>query len=119
MIRVLFVDDDPDMHNLLGLTLNSSQMTLVSARTGEEALAHLERHDFALIVLDLGLGEQSGMSLIPALREHAPVIILSGDSSYEARVAAVKLGVRDFLVKPVPLSEMAARITENIPGVKN
>jgi two-component system response regulator FlrC len=101
---IVVVDDDPQVCALFAITLRRAGYTVLSAATGGDALAHIERQPVALVVTDLSLPGMSGLDLFHAVKQRrpgAPVVFISGVGTIEAAVEAMKLGGVDFLVKPV------------------
>lgn len=111
---ILLVDDDPKVLEILGVSLGRRGFRVCTAATGGEAIARASSESPALVVLDLGLPDMSGIEVLERLREvngpGVPVLFLSAESDVEARVKALDQGADDFLVKPVSLRELHARI---------
>lgn len=110
--EILVIDDEAQMRKLLQITLESHDFVVRTASTAREGLAAAATHPPALIVLDLGLPDEDGHSVLKKLREWytAPVLILSVQSSEEAIVQALDGGANDYLVKPFRTGELVARI---------
>ena len=110
--RVLIVEDDQDIVDVLRRTLRAEGYEVRAATDGPEALADLE--DFApdLVVLDLGLPGMDGMEVCDRIRESSevPVLMLTARADPEDRVAGLDTGADDYLVKPFDRSELLARI---------
>ncbi|MBF0171050.1 MAG: response regulator [Nitrospinae bacterium] len=104
--RVLAVDDDPSMRLLIGLYLAKMGYETVEAADGDAALAILEADDaLDLVLLDMNMPGRTGLETLAAIthdrsRPHPPVIVVSGDSDKEHVLAAIRLGARDYVVKP-------------------
>lgn len=109
---ILIIDDEPQIRKLLEITLQSNGYRVQEASTAREGLALAASHPPDLILLDLGLPDDSGHTVLKSLREWytQPVIILSVQSSEEAIVAALDHGANDYLVKPFRSGELLARI---------
>ncbi len=107
----LVVDDDPASTTLAAEALAREGITAVVAATADAARAVLAQRTVDLIVLDLGLPDDNGLTLLSEVRETAatPVIIVSGFGDLEDRVVGLRLGADDYLVKPFSPSELAAR----------
>ena len=110
--RVLIVEDDQDIVDVLRRTLRAEGYEVRAAIDGPEALEDLE--DFApdLVVLDLGLPGMDGMEVCDRIRESSevPVLMLTARADPEDRVAGLDTGADDYLVKPFDRSELLARI---------
>ncbi len=110
--RVLIVEDDQDIVDVLRRTLRAEGYEVRAATDGPEALEDLD--DFApdLVVLDLGLPGMDGMEVCNRIREtsEVPVLMLTARADPEDRVAGLDTGADDYLVKPFDRSELLARI---------
>ena len=110
---ILIVEDDDAIATGLALNLKLAGRTTVIARDGDEALAHAEASDFALILLDINLPKRNGLEVLSALRAAdnlVPVIVLSARHGEFDKVAALRLGADDYVTKPFALAELLARI---------
>lgn len=104
-VRVLVVDDDRQIQRSFRLCLEEAGYQVATAGDAVTTEQKLTESVFDLCFLDLRLGDASGMDLLPRLRQQAPwmrVIMVTGESSVELAVAAIKSGAADFLVKPCP-----------------
>lgn len=110
--KILIVDDEPAIRRLLRNTLVRAGYVVVEAGNGRDALhaAAVERPD--AILLDLGLPDRDGLSIIPLLRTHgdAVVLVVSARDAVEEKVSALDLGADDFLTKPFDTDELLARL---------
>lgn len=116
-IKILVVDDERDVIELVGFNLRAAGYTVDSAETGLEALNKARSILPDLIILDLMLPELDGTSICEILRKlpstkTIPVLMLTACSSAAAKVMAVKAGVDDFITKPFSPSELMARVGE-------
>ncbi|MBL0268279.1 MAG: response regulator [Chitinophagaceae bacterium] len=109
---ILIIDDEVQMRRLLEITLESNSFIVESAETARDGLRIAANHPPDLIILDLGLPDETGHSVLKKLREWytKPVIILSVQSNEEDIVAALDNGANDYLVKPFRTGELLARI---------
>lgn len=102
--RLLLVDDEPRLlSSLYELLRVQDSYQLVTATNGAEALAHLSRQQFDLLLLDLRLPDMSGhdiMDFVNAREIDCDVIVMSGEAGIEAAIGALKRGVYDYLRKP-------------------
>jgi len=112
-MRVLVVEDDRLLGDALRVGLAQAGFQIEWVRDGEAARAVLASDRFAAVVLDLGLPKLSGLELLKRLRaEHdaVPVLILTARDAVPDRIAGLDAGADDYLVKPVDLGELAARL---------
>lgn len=111
--RILIVEDQADIHQLLGLTLSNEGYGVHSAYDGFEALEQARANDFDLIVLDLMLPKLSGLEVCQRLRQerqHTPILMLTAKKTETDRVVGLQLGADDYLTKPFSVRELLARI---------
>ncbi len=111
-IEILVIDDEAQIRKLLNITLESNDYKVKEAINAREGLLMAANHPPDLILLDLGLPDESGHVVLEKLREWytKPVIILSVQSSEEDIVKALDAGANDYLVKPFRTGELLARI---------
>ena len=115
--HLLFVDDDPEMCELVAADLGSRGIRVSACSTPNVALAKLEQEDFDVVVTDLHMREMSGIDLCQRLaegRSDLPVIVLTAFGSLEAAVAAIRAGAYDFVTKPVEMDELALHVERAI-----
>ena len=100
------------MVTLLERYLTGEGYRVIAATSGAEALAVVTTHDPDLVVLDIVLGEEDGRELLGEIRllSDVPVIFLTGRGLETERIAGLKLGADDYVVKPFSLGEVSARI---------
>jgi DNA-binding response OmpR family regulator len=110
--RVLVVDDERKIRDVVGSYLAREGYGVVLAETGERALDMALREHPDLVVLDLKLPGLSGEEVARAVREvsEVPIIMLTAKSSEGDRLAGLGLGADDYLVKPFSVRELAARV---------
>ncbi|RLK50565.1 two-component system response regulator RegA [Alkalispirillum mobile] len=109
--RVLLVDDDEVFCSVLGRGLTRRGYSVEKAHDAERALAVARSHQPEHIVLDLKLGDDSGLKLIQPMLETVPetrIIVLTGYASIPTAVEAVKLGAANYLPKPVDVNTVVA-----------
>jgi len=112
--RALIVDDEPDILELLGMTLAQMGVDTVPADDLASAEAALNQQHFDLCLTDMRLPDGDGMSLVRWINDHAPctpVAVITAHGNVEAAVAALKAGAFDFVSKPVDLKDLRALIT--------
>src|SRR6202142_2054528 len=110
--HVLVVDDDPQIRNLLQEYLGQNELRVSVTSTGKEMAATIDEHAVDLVVLDLRLAGEDGMTLARQLREDSaiPVIMLTGVQDEGDRIMGLELGADDYLTKPFSPRELLARI---------
>lgn len=112
-MRILLVEDDELLGDGLAAGLRHCGYNVDWLRDGEQARSALATEDYAALVLDLGLPRLDGMSLLRGLRAAGnaiPVLILTARDSTWDKVDGLDGGADDYLVKPVDLDELAARL---------
>jgi DNA-binding response OmpR family regulator len=110
--RVLVVDDDLEVRNVVRMALERLGCSVVDADSGEKALRVVEGSAIDLVVLDLGLPDMSGVEVLGRIRAESelPVIVLTARSSEPDRVLGLTLGADDYVAKPFSPRELAARV---------
>ncbi len=110
-MRVLIVEDDAAINDLIRMTLVDSGFTCISAHDGTAAATLMEQDSFDLILLDIMLPGADGYELLEYARPlNVPVIFITAKNSVPDRVKGLKLGADDYIVKPFAVSELTARI---------
>ena len=109
---ILVIDDEAQIRRLLSITLQSNDFKVLEAVNGKDGLYSAAHHPPDLILLDLGLPDESGHDVLLHLREWFtnPIIILSVQSGETDIVKALDNGANDYLVKPFRTGELLARI---------
>lgn len=113
MARLLLVEDDPSLARGLSATLKASGYAVDIAEDGEAAWQMASDEPYALITLDLGLPEMSGLDVLKKLRasgNKVPVLILTARDALEDRLIGLDSGADDYMLKPFEPSELEARI---------
>jgi two-component system response regulator RegX3 len=110
--RVLVVDDEPSVHEVVRAYLEREGFIVLSATDGREGLRLAEDHRPALIVLDMMLPDLSGEEIAREVRRRSdvPILILTARSAEDDRVSGLELGADDYLTKPFSPRELVARI---------
>lgn len=110
--EILIIDDEAQMRKLLEITLESNNYIVNQAETAKNGLITAENHPPDMIILDLGLPDEDGQSVLRQLREWYtnPVLILSVKNNEEDIIKALDNGANDYLVKPFRTGELLARI---------
>ena len=112
-MHILIVEDKRSLAEMLKTSLEEKEHTVVLASDGEEGLAHAERDLFDVMVLDIMLPRIDGLEVIRRLRRaghHVPVLALTARDTVADIVAALDLGVDDYLTKPFAMAEFLARL---------
>lgn len=125
--RVLIIDDEAPIRRFLRVALEAEGHGVIEAATAREGLALAARETPGLIVLDLGLPDADGLSVLRDLRgwTQVPVLILSVRADEAIKVEALDAGAQDYVVKPFGVKEFLARVrgllrdrlTEIVPSV--
>jgi putative two-component system response regulator len=112
--RILVVEDDPTVGSALEYILRSESYEVTRARDGRAAIAEVESSPPDMILLDVNMPKMSGFDVCRKLKNDPktfliPVVILTGESEFEARLQAWDVGADDFLSKPFQVVEVLAR----------
>ena len=102
-VRVLVVDDEQSMRELLAIMLRQAGYDVVVADGGETAVETLKSESFDLVVTDLRLRKVDGLAVLRAAKEFSPrtvVLVVTAFASTETAVEAMKLGAYDYVTKP-------------------
>lgn len=110
--EILVIDDEPQILKLLEITLRSNGYKPVLAASAHEGLTHAANHPPDLILLDIGLPDESGQTVLKKLREwyNKPIVILSVQSDEANIIKALDNDADDYLTKPFRTGELLARI---------
>ncbi|MEZ6023718.1 MAG: response regulator transcription factor [Hyphomonadaceae bacterium] len=110
--RILVVDDDPHIRDVICFALEKAGMSVAAAGDGAEALAQFERTPADLIVLDIGMPEVDGLEVCRRVRKQSdvPILFLSARSDEIDRVLGLELGGDDYVTKPFSPRELVARV---------
>src|SRR5450756_3130 len=112
MKRILVVDDEPNIVELLRLYLEKEGFAVIAARDGDEALALHQRHDPDLVILDLMLPKQDGFDVCRELRRRGgtPILMLTARSDDVDSIVGLELGADDYVTKPFNPRALVARV---------
>jgi two-component system OmpR family response regulator len=111
--RVLVVDDEPNIVDVVSMALRYQGFEVESAATGEQALAAVERFRPELMVLDVMLPDMEGFEVaerLGAQRGHIPIIFLTARDATQDKLRGLTTGGDDYVTKPFSLEELVARI---------
>jgi len=120
MALILVVDDDPNAVDILRTYLEARGYKVATARDGKEALARLEEVRPALVLLDVMMPGMDGWEVARAIKRHRElgsstrVIMLTARSDYAGRHEDLSSVADDYLVKPIQLSELGARVASSL-----
>jgi len=116
-MRLLIAEDDPMLGAGLKRALERAGYAADWAKTGEEAVAAVAAESYALMLLDLGLPEMTGLDALRVIRgrrQMLPIIIITAQDRAEQKVEGLDAGADDYVVKPFDLDELMARIRAQI-----
>ncbi|TDX49207.1 response regulator transcription factor [Orenia marismortui] len=110
--KILIVDDDKNVIEILSLYLKKENFDVVIARDGEEALKKAEKNNPDLIILDIMMPKIDGLEVIKVLRKNndLPIILLSARSEEFDRILGLELGADDYVTKPFSPREVVVRV---------
>lgn len=110
--KILVVDDEVPIQKLLAAALSTDEYELCPAYSAEEGIRLAASNNPDLILLDLGLPNKDGFSLIERVREwsQVPIIILSARTEETDKIRALELGADDYVTKPFGIGELVARM---------
>ncbi|HSG02297.1 MAG TPA: response regulator transcription factor [Marinobacterium sp.] len=112
-MKILIVEDDPDLRRQLVTSLNSRSYTVEECEDGDEAVYLGTEYEFDLAIVDIGLPGRSGLEVIRAWRKaqrDMPVLILTARGDWQDKVEGLESGADDYLVKPFHIEELSARV---------
>lgn len=109
---VLIVDDDPHIREVIAFALEKAGYRTHAAADGVQALAAVEKHQPALMVLDIGMPEMDGLEVCRRLRQTSqlPILFLSAREDEIDRVVGLEIGGDDYVTKPFSPRELVARV---------
>ena len=109
MKKILIVEDNIDIHNLIKEILENKKYKVIDSYSGTEAFMVLEKEKIDLILLDLMLPGLNGEEIIKKVKE-IPIIVISAKLTPESKVNALLSGANDYITKPFDPQELLARI---------
>ena len=110
---VLLIDDEPDILELLSLTLDRMGLESETAANVKDAIVKLNDHNFDLCLTDLRLPDGSGLEIVNFIQQsmpQVPVAVISAHGNMQAAIDAMKAGAFDFVSKPIDLKQLRALI---------
>lgn len=110
--KILIVEDEKNICNFLTAVLTANNYDTIVAHTGADAYTMITSHCPDLVLLDLGLPDIDGLSIVSAVREwtQLPIIVISARTQEKDKVEALDRGADDYITKPFGTSELLARI---------
>lgn len=112
-MRILYVEDEPELSDIVCTGLRKRSYSVDAAYDGEEALDYYRAYDYDVIVLDLNLPVIDGLEVLRQIRQtdhKAKILILSARDAVNDRVKGLDMGANDYLTKPFDFLELEARI---------
>lgn len=110
-MKILVVEDDASIANLVRINLNAEGYECICAFDGKEGADYIEKESFDLILLDIMLPEIDGYELLEYVKPTGtPVIFLTAKDGVNDRIKGLKLGADDYIVKPFQIGELLARV---------
>jgi two-component system OmpR family response regulator len=118
--RILVVDDDPHIRDVICYAVEKAGMIAVVAQDGAEALKRLDTGGADLVILDVGMPEMDGLEVCRRIRrkDDTPILFLSARSEEVDRIVGLELGGDDYVTKPFSPRELVARVTAILNRVK-
>ena len=111
MIRILVVDDEKPICDLIDINLSAAGYDCKTVQDGLAAIELIEREDFDLILLDIMLPGADGFDIMEYIRPlKVPVIFITAKNNVRDKIKGLKLGAEDYLVKPFDVLELMARV---------
>lgn len=110
--KILIVEDDKSIMNLISTTLKINQYAYITASNGNEAISLCASHHPDLILMDLGLPDIDGIEVIQTIRTWSltPIVVISARGEDDDKIQALDNGADDYLTKPFSVAELLARI---------
>jgi two-component system KDP operon response regulator KdpE len=117
---IVVIDDELQIRKILSITLEAQDYKVIEAEKGKDGVIAVANYHPQLVILDLGLPDTDGFSVLKEVRtwSSVPVIILSVRDSEDSIVKALDLGADDYITKPFNTKELLARIRANIRRVQ-
>lgn len=115
-MKILFIEDDPEIREMLTQYLQVENFEVVCAADGQEACDKFDADGYSIVLLDLMIPKVSGMDVLQFIRSRStvPVIIISARDTDLDKTLGLGLGADDYITKPFSVTEVLARIKANI-----
>jgi DNA-binding response OmpR family regulator len=122
--RVLIVEDNNDMREVLGRFLENNDFRVIGCDSTEDGIDAVDEQDFDIALIDINLPGKSGFSMIEYIREQGktmPLIAMTARDGLQDKLAGFELGLTDYIVKPFELKELLVRMQTHLrtSGVTN
>ncbi len=117
--KLLVVDDEPGMRQLLEATFKERGLAVTTASNGVEATDLIQQHAFDVIITDLKMPGRDGLAVLKAAKEacvDTEVIVITAYGTIQTAVEAMRLGARDFIAKPFKLAEIELKVAKILRG---
>lgn len=110
--KILLVEDDELASELITEFLNECGFEVQATFTATDCISHIKHHDYALVILDINLPDFNGFEVLKSIKKYKPlpIIITSAYNDTQSKLLAFKYGASDYMVKPLDLEELEARI---------
>jgi two-component system phosphate regulon response regulator PhoB len=123
MKKIVLIEDDADLYNLVQYNLDKEGFQVVGSQTGKGALDLCRREHPDLVILDIMLPDSDGLEICKGIRANSdlantPVIFLTARASETDRIVGLELGANDYIVKPFFVRELIARVKIHFRGDK-
>jgi two-component system phosphate regulon response regulator PhoB len=117
--NILIVEDDPAIREMMAFSLSNAGFQVVKAESGTQALEQLQHQRPDLVVIDWGLPDFSGLELVSIIRRDdvlrdLPLIMLTARAEERDKIKGLEFGADDYLIKPVSVQELIARINAHL-----
>jgi PleD family two-component response regulator len=114
-IKILIADDDPDIRDVLKITLTEENYETIEAKNGEEALEIIRSKPLDLVLLDYKMPKMDGLQVCDLVKKdlllaHLPIIMVTGKGEISDKIDGIDSGADDYIVKPFEPKELLARI---------
>ena len=112
MYKILLIDDDKDLCNLLERELKNENFEVIVCHDGQTGLDTFKKQNYQLIILDIMLPAMNGYDVLTEIRKlnNVPVLMLTAKDSEIDKVSGLRLGADDYLTKPFLMAEFVARV---------
>ena len=112
-MNILLIEDDDQVGRLVQRVLSAEGYVVELVASGDEGLRLALTREYDGIVLDLGLGDRDGLTIVQeirSMRRSTPILVLTGDATERSTVQALDAGADEYVIKPVPHGELVARV---------
>jgi len=116
MERVLVVEDDEDIRDVLQETLRRWGYDVVVAQDGKEGINKFRSHSFSLVITDIRMPAMDGLSMLKTIRSEdskVPIIVITGYPSVDSAVESLVQGADHYIVKPINMDDLEAKIRKS------